>query len=279
MTRTDLHQGECLTIMDTIPAGSVDMVLCDLPYAATQQSWDAIIPPAHLWAAYGRVCKPKANIVLTATNPFASTMIASKPEWFRYDVIWQKNKTTGFLNVDKMPLRKHELILVFSAEPGGTWNAQKTTGHRPVNGFTKRNKSGKGTYGALRNGYSGGGQTDRFPTSVVDFDVVNNDDLARVHPNQKPLELLEYLIRSYSNGGDVVLDNTMGSGATGVACIHTGRHFVGIEKDSTYFAKGKAWIEESQRKHAAEPRLLEPELGFSAKEIEAIAHEQELGLV
>ena len=226
-----LH-GDCLDIMPTIPSASVDMVLADLPYGVTQNQWDQVIPIDQLWDEYRRVTNPNAAIVLTATQPFAAQLIASNRKMFRYDLIWRKNKSTGFLNANRMPLRQHESILVFYRRLPA-YHPQKTTGHAPVNSFTKH--TGDGTnYGKTKRGVRGGGQTDRHPTSVIDIPVVNNDSNGKIHPNQKPVELFEYLVRTFTNEGAVVLDNCIGSGTTAIACLNTGRHFIGIEQDAEF---------------------------------------------
>jgi len=226
-----LH-GDCLDIMPTIPDASVDMVLADLPYGVTQNQWDKVIPLDRLWREYRRVTKPNAAVVLTATQPFAAQLIASNPRDFRYDLIWRKNKSTGFLNANRMPLRQHESILVFyRCLP--VYHPQKSHGHGPVHSFTKHTGDGS-NYGKTKRGIRGGGQTDRHPTSVIDIPVVNNDSNEKIHPNQKPVELFEYLIRSFSDEGAVVLDNCIGSGTTAIACLNTGRHFIGIEQDTEF---------------------------------------------
>jgi len=231
-----LYCGDCLDVMTRLTPGSIDMVLADLPYAVTQQKWDSIINPQKLWAAYERVCKPTANLVFTATIEFAITLIQSKPDWFRYDLIWIKNKKTGFLNANRMPLRQHELILVFRKDGQGTYHPQKSTGHAPVHAVSFRDRPvGQAVYGSRRKRTASGGATERHPTSVLSFPVVNNNDPARIHKNQKPVALLEFLIRSYSNPSDTILDSTMGGGSTGVACINTGRDFIGIEKNARFF--------------------------------------------
>ena len=225
---TILH-GDCLDIMPTIPDASVDMVLADLPYGVTANDWDKVIPLDRLWQEYRRVTKPNAAIVLTATHPFASQLIASNPKMFRYDLIWRKNKSTGFLNANRMPLRQHESVLVFYRRLP-VYHPQKSQGHTPVHAFTKH--TGDGTnYRTTKRGITGGGQTDRHPTSIIDIPVVNNDSNEKIHPNQKPVELFEYLIRTFSDEGAVVLDNCIGSGTTAIACLNTGRHFIGIEQD------------------------------------------------
>lgn len=225
-----LIQGDCLEVMAQIPDGSVDMVLCDLPYGTTRNHWDSVVPLPELWAEYGRVCR--GPIVLFAAQPFTSALVLSNPRWFRYDLIWRKNKASGHLNAKRMPLRAHESVLVFY-EQFGTYNPQKTSGHTPTN-YAKRTKHST-NYGAQVDAVYGGGNTDRYPTSVIEWPVLNNDDPERTHPTQKPVGLCEWLIRTYTNEGDTVLDNCMGSGTTGVAAKRLGRSFIGIEKDPEYF--------------------------------------------
>ena len=224
---------DCFQAMAKIPDHSVDMILCDLPYGVTTQNkWDVILPFDQLWSNYKRIAKVNAAIVLTATQPFASQLIVSNPKMFRYDLIWEKNKVRGFLNANKMPLRSHESILVFYSKLPA-YNPQKTTGHKPVNSYTKHSTDGS-NYGKTKTGISGGGQTDRFPTSVIKIPVVNNDSKEKFHPTQKPVVLFEYLIKTYTNSGDIVLDNCIGSGTTAVACVNTGRRFIGIDADEKY---------------------------------------------
>src|SRR5690606_33568674 len=187
--------------------------------------WDQIIPFDKLWEQYNRIIKDNGAIVLTAVKPFSAMLIMSNPKMYRYDIIWRKNKSTGFLNAKKMPLRQHEEILVFYKKTP-TYNPQKTTGHKPANSYTKHTSDGT-NYGKTKTGISGGGQTDRYPTSVLDIKVMNNDDPNKFHPTQKPVELFEWLIKTYTNEGDIVLDNCMGSGTTAVACLNTNRNYIG----------------------------------------------------
>jgi len=235
---SDFHNkiifGDCLDIMPHIPDSSVDMILCDLPYAITSRnSWDSIIPFDKLWDQYKRICKAGAVIALTAAQPFSSELVMSNRDMFKYEIIWVKNKSSGFLNAKKMPLRKHESILIFYSSKT-VYNPQKTHGHKPASRFTQN--TGCGTnYGKTIKGFSGGGQTDRYPTSVLDFDVVNNISNSRVHPTQKPVPLFENLIKTYTNAGMIVLDNCIGSGTTAIAARNTGRIFIGIEKEKEYY--------------------------------------------
>ncbi len=227
-----IFHGDCLDIMPTILDASIDMVLADLPYGVTQNQWDQVIPFDRLWDEYRRVTKPNAAIVFTATQPFAAQLVASNPKMFRYDLIWRKNKSTGFLNANRMPLRQHESILVFYHRLP-VYHPQKSKDHRPVHSFTKHTGDGS-NYGKTKRGLQGGGQTDRHPTSVIDISVVNNDAINKIHPNQKPVELFEYLIRTFTDEGAIVLDNCIGSGTTAIACLNTCRHFIGIEQDAEF---------------------------------------------
>lgn len=229
MTIEIIH-GDCLDVMDYIPSGSIDLVLCDLPYEVTQNAWDTIIPFVPMWKQVWRVCKGPA--VFTAIQPFSSALVMSQVEFFRHEWVWEKNKATGHLNAKKSPMRAHELALVFSRKPP-FYAPQMTDGHRPGNYAVRRTCTPN--YGAQRP-TEYGGSTMRYPRSVQQFPVVNNDDPERFHPTQKPVPLFEYLLATYSEPGAMVLDFTMGSGTTGVACLNTGRNFIGIELNDKYFA-------------------------------------------
>ena len=226
-----LYQGDCLVEMLKIPDQSVDMVLCDLPYGTTQNKWDAVIPFVPLWAEYNRLCK--GAVVLHAAQPFTSALVMSNARCFKYDWVWHKPKGTGHLNAKKQPMRDKEDILVFYvAQP--TYNPQMTVG-APYKDKAGKDHTGHGsmtesygTYTNFRNDNAGL----RYPKQVLEFGIVER---GTVHPTQKPVALMEYLIRTYTNPGDTVLDNCMGSGTTGVACLNTGRNFIGIEKDEAYF--------------------------------------------
>lgn len=243
--KLDLMQGDCLERMKEIPDGSVDAVICDPPYQITACAWDSIIPLEPMWEQLNRVIKPNGAIVMMASEPFTSLLICSNIGEFKYRVVWKKNKATGFLNAKKQPLRCIEDICVFyKSQP--TYNPQKTTGHKPVNSFTKHTSDGD-TVGKTKTGISGGGQTDRYPTNFVDFKVVNNDGSSeegkKVHPTQKPVALMEYLIKTYTNEGETVLDFAAGSFTTGVACVNTNRNGIMIEKDPHYFKIGSERVE------------------------------------
>jgi site-specific DNA-methyltransferase (adenine-specific) len=220
--------GDCLEKMAEIPDGSVDMVMADLPYGTTQNKWDSVIPLEPLWAAYRRVCKPNAAVVLTASQPFTSALVMSNAKDFRYSLVWDKKGTTGFQIAKIMPLRRHEDVVVFyQSKP--TYNpAMETRGAPRKKGGSKVDN---GCYGELRSKESF--NNTYYPTSVIE--ISNASKAGLVHPTQKPVALMEYLILTYTNVAEVVLDNTMGSGTTGVACMNTGRSFIGIERDENYF--------------------------------------------
>jgi DNA modification methylase len=230
-----LYHGDCLDIMPTFPARSVDLILSDLPYGTTQNKWDSVIPLDRLWAEYWRIAKPNAAIVLTAAQPFTSALVMSCSQHFRYDWVWEKNNPSGHLNANKRPLRAHEDVLVFCA---GTpsYFPQKTQGH-PLKQATRLGFSSN--YGTQKtNSYA---STERYPRSVQKIN--GHPKLESVHPTQKPVALMEYLIRTYTNPGGVVLDNCMGSGTTGVAAMQSGRRFIGIEREEGYFAICKERIQ------------------------------------
>lgn len=234
----EFYVGDCFDVMRDLPDGSVDMILCDLPYGTTQNKWDTVLPLDKLWAEYWRIAKPNAAIVLTATQPFTSALIASEKRFFKYDLIWQKNKATGFLNAKKQPLRQHEHVLVFyDKQP--KYTPQMSTGHR-ASSWARKTK-GSTNYGSQTpTVYES--TKERYPVSVLDFPVLNNDSSERLHPTQKPVALFEYLIRTYTNPGDLVLDNTAGSGTTAVAAELSDRRWICIEKEFDYasLAVGRA---------------------------------------
>ena len=228
-----LMQGDCLERMKEIPSGSVDMVLTDPPYGTTACAWDSIIPLDPMWEQLKRIIKPNGAIVMTASQPFTTTLIASNMKMFKYCWAWDKVLPRGHLNVKRQPLRVFEDIAVFyGSQP--TYNPQKTTGHNRKIAHTKYEKTGIGeqVYGAEKRDthYD---STERYPTGIIK--ISNASQSGKVHPTQKPVALMEYLIKTYTNEGETVLDFTFGSGTTGVACANTGRKFIGIELDLNYF--------------------------------------------
>jgi site-specific DNA-methyltransferase (adenine-specific) len=242
-----LINGECIEEMTKIEENSVDMVFCDLPYGTTRNSWDSVIDLNLLWQQYNRIVKDTGAIVLTAANPFDKILAMSNFENFRYDWIWEKNKATGHLNCKKVPLKSHEYVLVFYKK-NPVYNPQFTFGHKPMNAVKPKKNipSPEKTrnYAHLDEHFGNpGGETKRYPRSVIKIPVINNDDKLKWHPTQKPVQLPEYFIKTYSNEGDVILDNCMGSGSTGIACINLKRKFIGIEMDTDYYKNAKNWIE------------------------------------
>lgn len=235
--------GDCLERMREIPDGSVDMVMCDLPYGTTACKWDSVIPFEPLWEQYRRVCKKNAAIVLTASQPFTSALVMSNMEMFKYCWVWDKKIITGFLDAKKRPLKRHEDVVVFC---NGTppYYPSMVTGKLRSKG-RRTNIEGQ-VYGACAKDTSR--MCDQYyPNSILE--VSNADRTNRCHPTQKPVALMEYLIRTYTNEGETVLDNTMGSGTTGVACVNTGRDFIGIERDPDYFKIAQARILGEQAFH------------------------------
>jgi len=222
--------GDCLELMKDIPDMYFDMVLCDPPFGTTRNKWDSVIDLERMWEQYNRIVKLNGAIVLFAQTPFDKVLGMSNINNLRYEWIWEKTTATGHLNAKKMPMKAHENILVFYRELP-TYHPQKTQGHTPVHNYTKHQDDGS-NYGKTQIGVSGGGSTERYPRSVLLFPT--DKQKQSFHPTQKPVALLEYLIRTYTNEGDMVLDNTAGSGSTGVACINTNRRFVGMEKDRHY---------------------------------------------
>jgi len=225
-----IYQGDCLELMPSIPDKSIDMILCDLPYGITRNKWDTVIPLKLLWNEYRRLAKHNGVIVLFAQTPFDKVLGCSNLEWLKYEWIWEKDRPSGHLNAKKMPMKAHENILVFYKKLP-TYNAQKTIGHKPSNVNGQRLKETT-NYGKFKQ-IIGGGQTDRYPRSIQKFNVVNSQH-GILHPTQKPVALFEYFIKTYTNDGDLVLDNCIGSGTTAIACINTNRNFIGIEKEQKY---------------------------------------------
>jgi len=238
-----LKQGNCLELMPQIPSGSVDMILCDLPYGTTACKWDTVIPFDSLWAEYKRVIKKNGAIVLFGSEPFSSALRMSAIDLFRYDWIWCKEQGIGFANANKMPMKQHETISVFYTQLP-TYNPQDLL---PFSKKVKRKASDVGEY----MGANGVANTEyeqkqtNYPTSLLSFARNKSKTL---HPTQKPVALCEYLIKTYTNEGEWVLDNCMGSGATGVACVNTNRNFIGIDQEEKYFIITKQRIMDAQDK-------------------------------
>jgi len=264
----ELYCGDCLVEMDQVADGSVDLILCDLPYGTTDRkgisdkgdnrvlSWDTVIPLDKLWEQYRRVLKPSGAVVLTADQPFTSQLVLSNLEWFKYEWIWKKRKVTGFLHANARPMKETEDILVFSpmGASGGSVKVNKNMTYNPQGLIEKRvkKKNNAKRLGKFLHQPEHMGEGNKllheteyeqkwtnYPSEIIEFGL----DCNVIHPTQKPVALMEYLIKTYSNEGETVLDNCMGSGTTGVACKKTNRNFIGIEKDAEYFTQAKERIE------------------------------------
>lgn len=233
-----LFLGDCLSKLSEIPSGSVDLVLTDLPYGTTACAWDSVIPLDALWVELRRLAKPTTNFVFTAQQPFTWALAASNPRWFRYELIWEKPNGTNPFQAKRMPMKRHENVLVFY-KSAGTYNPQMTEG-RPYTWSAKRSGSeaggmARGKDAAIHNTGT------RYPTSVLRFAQERG-----LHPTQKPVALMEWLVRTYSDPGDTVLDCCMGSGSTGVAALRAGRKFIGIELSKKYFDIAEERIEAAE---------------------------------
>ena len=220
--------GDCLDILPTLEDNSVDMVLVDLPYGTTACKWDSIIPLDKLWEQYNRICKEDAAMVFTAAQPFTTILAASNLENFRYEWIWEKPQGTNPMNAKVMPLKSHENILVFYRKKP-IYNPQMWYS-TPYSGFSSEESKIGEVYGSAKSKHRDNPEGSRYPKTVLRFKQQKG-----FHPTQKPVDLMEYLIKTYTNEGQTVLDNTMGSGTTGVACMNTGRNFIGIEMEEKYF--------------------------------------------
>ena len=244
-----LMQGDCLELMKQIPDGSVDMVLCDLPYGVTDCKWDSVLPFNQLWEQYRRIVKSNGVIALFGVEPFSSKLRMPNLDLYKYDLVWKKNTCSGFLHAKNKPLSDYELISVFSpgvvnhlSASGGrrmTYNPQGVTDGGVVKQrSTNRERCYSNCSFKPREEYRA---NRHFPRMVIEFPNCKE----KIHPTQKPVPLLEYLIKTYSNPGEVVLDNTMGSGSTGVAAVNTGRDFIGMELDPGYFEVAQRRINEA----------------------------------
>lgn len=232
--KIDLQYGDCLELMKDIPDQSVDLILCDLPYGTTACKWDAVIPFDNLWDFYLKVLKPRGVIVLTASQPFTSALIMSNIKMFRYEWVWQKNAGSNFGSVKYQPMKEHESVVVFY-DKNPTYNPvmqeRAESGKNRVRHAVRSNTTASdGVYGVIPAGEPSIRSGMRYPSSIQKFNRERG-----AHPTQKPVALMEYLIKTYTNEGDTVLDNCMGSGTTGVACVNTMRNFIGMEQEFKYF--------------------------------------------
>jgi site-specific DNA-methyltransferase (adenine-specific) len=240
LQKNNIFLGDCLEVMKEIDDHSIDMILCDLPYGITFCKWDAPIDLDKLWLEYKRIIKKGGSIILTATMPFGARLIMSNIKWFRHELIWEKDNGSNPLQANKMPIRVHENILIF-CEKGTIYNPQKIAGN-PYNVFVRPRGFVNQRSGILRIPTINKG--DRFPRSVLKF---KRDYGKSIHTTQKPVALFEWLIKTYSNEGDLILDNCGGSGTTAIAAINTKRDYILIEKDECYYTKSKNRISTHQR--------------------------------
>lgn len=238
MEKSKLYLGDCIKIMnEDIEKESVDVVIVDLPYGTTQNKWDIIIPFEDLWKSLSRVTKNTSNMIFTASQPFTSQLICSNIKMFRHEIIWEKTIGSGQLNIHHQPLKVHESVLIFNKKLG-TYNPQMTEGE-PYKIHRKLNKYGTTNYNEQKDHFSENSGF-RHPRSVI---KISNPRIKNGHKTQKPLTLMEFLVKTFSNENDVILDCCMGTATTGVACLKHNRKFIGIEKDEEFFNLSKERIE------------------------------------
>lgn len=238
-----IYNEDCLEGMKKIDDKSIDFIFTDLPFSTTQNSWDVLIPFEPLWEQYERIIKDNGCIALWAQSPFDKRLACSNEKLYRYEWIIEKTKATGHLNAKKMPMKAHENILIFYKKLP-TYNPQKTTGHTPIHSYTKYVETQNNTeiYGRMNKELSGGGETDRYPRSVITF--ASDKQKSCLHPTQKPLALCEYMIKTYTNPEDLVLDSCAGSCTTAVAALNTNRNYICFEKDKDIFEVGSKRVAE-----------------------------------
>lgn len=238
MSDTELLCGDCFELMQGIPSESIDMILTDPPYGITQCKWDKVQPFELMWEQYKRIIKPNGCIAIFAGEPFSSTLVQSNLKMYRYELIWQKNAASDFLNANHKPLKIHDKIQIFY-RTSPTYHPQKIKG-KPYKRIERRaRRKIRDLYRAIDAIDRVNETGDRHPTTVIRFPIERG-----LHPTQKPVSLLAWLIRTYTDAGDTVLDSFMGSGSTGVACVQEGRRFIGIEKEQKYFEVAKERIAE-----------------------------------
>ena len=276
-----VFEADCLKKMQEIPDAAIDMILCDLPYGVTQNAWDSYIPLDKLWMQYSRIIKPNGAIVLNSSGLFTAMIIMSQPALYKYKLVWEKSKPTNFLNVKKQPLRKHEDICVFYKKQP-TYHPQMGSGVAYDKGIRKDQLSG--SYGDFQpiHVHSDG---QRYPTDVIYFKTAESEGKV-LHPTQKPVELGRYLIRTYTNPGDIVLDNACGSGSFLVAAVLEGRNFIGIEKNEDvalfkkepidYIAVCKERILSAWHKTTKETRVAMRDCGLFAQKEDSICQQSEI---
>lgn len=225
---------DCFELLRSISSHSIDAIVSDLPYGTTANAWDTCLPLPELWQQFKRIIKPRGAIVLTATQPFSSQLVMSNLKWFSHEWVWKKSKITGHLNAKRRPMRQHELILVFGT-PSPPYYPQ---GLVSCDRIVRRSKNGS-NFG--KSGLSNRSLWTNYPKSILEYPSPSTP----IHPTQKPIELMEYLVKTYTQEGQLVLDPTMGSGSTGVACINTGRKFIGCDNDQKWFDVAKQRLKEA----------------------------------
>lgn len=241
-----IFNDDCFNVLPKISNESINLVVVDLPYGQTELDWDTKINLEEMWKQLKRILKPNGQVVFFTTTKFGNELINSNPKWFRYDIIWEKTKSVGFFNANKQPLRSHEMMYIFhnTVKPKDskwTYNPQKTAGGKPRPPIINNTVSGSGMYDRQKQNKRGSDGM-MYPKSILKISGANNKYF---HSTQKPIELCEWLIKTYSNEGDSVLDFTMGSGSTIVAAINTNRKYIGIEKDEEIFKKAEKRINEN----------------------------------
>ena len=241
----------------SIEDNNVDMILADLPYGVTKNKWDTIIPFEPMWEQYWRVLKPKGAIVLFACQPFTTSLISSCKKYFRYTLVWEKNKFSDFLNARRKPMKIHEdICLFYKKQP--TYNPQYTYSTPYKRWNTKKAVDKQSNYGKHKENVAESKDGRRLPTTILKFNRIERP----AHPTQKPVDLCEWLIKSYSNEGDTILDNTMGVGTTGIACLNTNRNFIGIEMNEKYYNMAYKWLNErkAELEKIKEEQIVDEEL-------------------
>ncbi len=242
MKNIQLYNGDCLKIMKSIPNNSIDMILCDLPYGTTACKWDTVIPFEPLWEQYNRIIKDRGCIALFGSEPFSSYLRMSNIKNYKYDWVWNKKIPSGMSYARFQPMRQHEIIAIFNS---GYYYPQKTQREKPIkSGGQKNLNSESTTLDRYKTKNFKKEYRDKYPTTLIDFMKIRKGS---VHRTQKPVALLEYLIKTYTLEGETVLDNCMGSGSTGIACLNTKRNFIGIELDENYFQIAKKRIKEHEK--------------------------------
>ena len=233
--KKEILLGDCLELMKDIPNGSVDMILCDLPYGTTACKWDTIIPFDKLWEQYERIIKDDGAIVLTASQPFTSALVMSNPKLFKYEWIWEKSKASNFLLAKKQPLKAHESVLIFSKGTPKYFPIMEEGKPFKGDGRSKKGSKWDGINDVPNPTFRNDNEGTRYPRSVQYFVTAESEKLGALHPSMKPRLLFEYLIKTHTLEGDLVLDNTAGSGTTAIACLNTNRQFIVMEKEQKYY--------------------------------------------